>query len=265
MRLSDGGYLLFKNKDFGRRHLDDRVWLDADVFGVLGMTTWNGDDPSRDEYSGFSIGANRHGVLCCDSNVATLADHVNYDVMTEVALRSGRDVTTAIAAVERESRQRPVSWANLVLIDPNRAAALEIRGDLVEVVPLERPTARSNHHVVLGPHQVGQRSTSSQDRLNAAQGCLDEAQAVEDVLALLSSHDQGDSGVCNHDDLITVYSYVIHVHDGVLELLVAQGAPCRSRRVSLTIPLGDRYSRAEADRFVTRYPTAHRLNAAHHG
>ncbi len=32
---------LFKDKDFGRTHLDDRLWLDRDVFGILGMTTWS--------------------------------------------------------------------------------------------------------------------------------------------------------------------------------------------------------------------------------
>lgn len=262
MRLPDGGYLLFKNKDFGRPHLDDRLWLDADLFGVLGMTTWDGDDPAGDEYSGFSIGVNRHGLLCCDSNVATLPGHVNYDVMTEVALREGVDVATAIAAIEHACSRRPVSWANLILIDREHSASVEIRGDRVESRFLERPTARSNHHLLLGPHHVGQQSPTSSTRLAAAQRCLDDARTLDDVVTLLASHDQGDTGVCNHDDLTTVYSYVIHAHDGVVEILVAQGAPCRSQRVRLPIPLGEQHSGADEQRFIERYPTAHKFNAA---
>ena len=34
LRLGPNDYLLFKNKDFGRGHFDDRVVLDRDVFGV---------------------------------------------------------------------------------------------------------------------------------------------------------------------------------------------------------------------------------------
>ena len=129
LRLADGTHVLFKNKDFGRRHLDDRLIVERDVFGVLGMTTWAGVDPSLDEFSGLSIGANRHGLLCCDSNVLTKDGLENYDVMTEVALREGTDVRSAAAAVERACARRETSWGNLVMIDSRTApyAALVLR------------------------------------------------------------------------------------------------------------------------------------------
>jgi hypothetical protein len=281
--FADGSYVLFKNKDFGRAHLDDRVWLDDDVFGVLGMTTWN-ENGGGDRYSGFSIGANRHGVLCCDSNVATLDDHVNYDEMTEVALRHGTDVGAAVDAVVAACERAPVSWANLVLIDATSAAALEIRGHTVHVEWLDGPTARSNHHIELGhielghielghielghiepgPHDVGQHSVTSLARLESAQRRLAAADGVDDVIELLRSHDDGDgSGVCNHRDLTTVYSYLLHVHGGVCDLHVTQGQPCRSdRKAVVTVPFGEHASADRVAAFVREYPSCHAGNAA---
>lgn len=261
-RFRDGGYVLFKNKDFGRAHLDDRVWLDADVFGVLGMTTWDRDDAASDAYSGFSVGANRHGLLVADSNVATLDDHVNYDLMTEVALREGTDVATAVDAVRSACERSPVSWANLVMIDANTAAGVEIRDSTAHVVPFSGPTARTNHHVELGPHHVGQHSTTSDARLMSAQRRLDEAADLGDVLDLLRSHDHDGSGVCNHRDLTTVYSYVLHVHEGEVDLLVAHGQPCRADRNVLTIPWGQAFDGKSVARFLDDYPSGHVDNAA---
>lgn len=256
-RWADGTYALFKNKDFGRRHLDDRIRLDAGVFGVLGMTTWAGDDPAADQYSGLSIGANRHGLLCCDSNVVTLDDHVNYDVMTEVALEAGTDVASAAAAVVAACRQAPVSWGNLVLIDAHSAASIELRGDEALVVPLEGPTARSNHHVRLGHHGLQEDTTTTELRRAAAQRRLDAATGLADVFALQSAHDDGDTGICNHSDLTTVYSYVLSCDATGVSLHVLQGAPCSgSARITLDIPLGDRFDQTARQRFLEAYPSA---------
>jgi len=134
-----------KNKDFGRAHLDDQIVLDDTVFGVRGMTTWAGADPALDQFSGFSIGANRHGLLCCDSNVVTLDGLENYDVMTEVALRQGHDVSSAVEAVVSACGQRETSWGNLVLIDAERAVSLEIRGRAVYAYVL---TSKGNEVVL---------------------------------------------------------------------------------------------------------------------
>jgi hypothetical protein len=154
IRLSTGGYALFKNKDFGRSHFDDRVVLERDVFGVSGTTSWAGEDPSLDQFSGFSVGANSSGLLCCDSNVVTLDEHVNYDIMVEVALRQGTDVASAIEAVKEAVAKKPTSWGNMVLIDANSAASIEIRGTQAVAVSLTGANARTNHHVNLGEHDL---------------------------------------------------------------------------------------------------------------
>lgn len=264
LRLADGGYALFKNKDFGRRHLDDRIWLDGDVFGVLGMTTWAGDDPSLDEYSGFSVGANAHGLLCCDSNVVTLDDHVNYDVMTEVALREGTDVASAAEAVRAACAAAATSWGNLLLIDSHAAASIEIRGNDVEVVALDGPTARSNHHVVLGFHESQEDHATTGLRLASAQRRVEVAEGLTDVFATLASHDDGWTGVCNHHDtLTTVYSYVLSHRDGLTALDVAQGQPCSGAdRVHIELPFGPDVASGELAAVVESYPSATKQNAA---
>ena len=177
----DGDYLLFKNKDFGRTHFDDRLVTEPAVFGVRGVSTWAGTDPDLDEFSGFSIGANQHGLLCCDSNVRTLQGHANYDELTEIALREGRDVGSAVAAVGRAVESRPYLWANLIMIDASGAAAVEVRGDRIEATELTAPTARSNHHVVLEPHPDDDDTVTTAKRLAAAQRRLDGGRGIDDV------------------------------------------------------------------------------------
>lgn len=263
VRLADGSYALFKNKDFGRTHLDDLLWLERDVFGVMGMTTWAGDDPALDEYSGFSIGANRHGLLCCDSNVVTLDGLVNYDVMTEVALREGTDVASAAAAVKEACAAAATSWGNLVMIDRTGAASVEVRGTEVAVVPLDGPTARSNHHVVLGTHELQADHHTTELRLASAQRRIEQVRTIDDIFALQAAHDDGSTGVCNHSDLTTVYSYVLHATPDGVVLHVVQGRPCSGApRVAVPVPLGDAFTPAAAARFFDAYPSATKRNAA---
>jgi hypothetical protein len=263
LRLADGGYVLFKNKDFGRSHLDDQVSLDAEVFGVCGMTTWAGDDPTLDEYSGFSIGANAHGLLCCDSNVVTLDGLVNYDVMTEVALREGTDVVSAAEAIRAACAVSPVSWGNIMMIDAAGAASVEIRGTDVKIVPLERPTARSNHHVVLGHHELQEDHATTVLRFNAAQRRIDDATSLTDVFDLQASHDDGATGICNHTTLTTVYSYVLQRTAAGTTLHCLQGHPCSgAERASIKIPFGDQFSPDAVENFMKAYPTATKQNTA---
>ena len=198
LRIGAGDYLLFKNKDFGRPHFDDRIVTEPGVFGVRGVSTWAGTDPDADQFSGFSIGANEHGLLCCDSNVRTLEGHANYDELTEVALRRGTDVGSAVAAITEAVESRPYLWANLIMIDDAGAAAVEVRGDRVEATALDGPTARSNHHVALKPHPEDDDTVTTQKRLASAQRRLDEASGIDDGIELQSSHDDGDTGICNH-------------------------------------------------------------------
>lgn len=123
-------YLLSRNKDFGRHHFNDRLTLSRDVFGVRGISTWAGSDPSTDRFSGFSIRANRHGLFCADSNVREEPeDGTNYDVLTEIALNEGFDVDSAVDALNKALRTGPYWCANLIMIDPFTIAVVEVRSD----------------------------------------------------------------------------------------------------------------------------------------
>ena len=146
--------------------------------------------------------------------MVTLDGLVNYDVMTEVALRE-TDVAAAAEAVRAACAESPTSWGNLVLIDATSAASVEIRGSEVVVVPLDAATARSNHHVVLGHHELQEDHATTDLRLASAQRQIAAATSLQDVYELLASHDDGSTGVCNHHaTLTTVYSYVLSRHRG---------------------------------------------------
>ena len=258
LRIADDDYLLFKNKDFGRTHFDDRLVVEPGVFGVKGVTTWAGTDPDLDQFSGFSIGANEHGLLCCDSNVRTLDGHANYDELTEVALREGRDVGSGVAAVGAAVESRPYLWANLIMIDGSSAAAVEVRGDRIEAIELTAPTARSNHHIALEPHPDDDDTVTTQKRLAAAQRRLDEAAGIDDIFELQRSHDDGGTGICNHQGYRTVYSYVLRRRNSITALHVSQGQPCTDpERIEMTVPLGNNWSKAATAKFRAAYPSAH--------
>ncbi len=255
-RLGNGDYLLFKNKDFGRATFDDRIVAEPKVFGVEGITTWAGTDPTLDRFSGFSIGANSHGLLVCDSNVRTLDDHHNYDDLVEIALREGSDVPSGVAAVENAVSARPYLWGNLVLIDDSTQAAIEVRSQKTAVLRPSRPTARSNHHTELGLHPHNDDRLTTLDRINSAQDRLDQASTMEDIFALLASHDQGDTGICNHLGYSTVYSYVLTHRSGSTHLTVTRGKPCESsERVTLRLPIGAAYSPSAVASFLDTYPS----------
>ena len=261
LRIGTDDYLLFKNKDFGRTHFDDRLVTEPSVFGVQGVTTWAGTDPDLDQFSGFSIGANEHGLLCCDSNVRTLDGHANYDELTEIALREGRDVDSAVAAVREAVESKPYLWANLIMIDAAAAAAVEVRGDRIEVTALAGPAARSNHHIALKPHPDDDDTVTTQKRLASAQHRLDQATAVDDIFALQRSHDDGNTGICNHQGYRTVYSYVLQRSGNATALHVAQGQPCTEPElVELTVPLGAHWSAGAARDFRSSYPSAQALD-----
>lgn len=258
LRLGDDDYILFKNKDFGRAHFDDRLVVESEVFGVEGITTWAGSAPELDRFSGFSIGANQDGLLCCDSNVRTLEDHASYDDLVEIALTEGTDVASAVGAVRRAVATRPYSWGNLMMVDSSSQAAVEVRGQQVVVVQADGPTARTNHHTKLGVHPDDDDRTTTEKRLASAQRCVEAASSLADVLTLLETHDDGDTGICNHALYETVYSYVLHHQRGTTTLYVSQGHPCeKPQRLELALPLGKGWSPAAEVRFRAAYPSEH--------
>jgi hypothetical protein len=183
--------------------------------------------------------------------------------MTEVALRDGTDIASAAEAVRAACAAAATSWGNLVMIDRNGAASIEVRGTEVAVVPLHGPTARSNHHVVLGTHELQADHHTTELRLASAQRRIEQVRTVDDIFALQTAHDDGPTGVCNHSDLTTVYSYVLHATADGLVLHVVQGRPCSGApRVVVPVPLGDAFSAAAATEFFATYPSATKRNAA---
>lgn len=255
LRTHDG-YLLFKNKDFGRAAFDDLLVIEQDVFGIAGVETWAGTDPDLDRFSGFSLGANRYGLLCCDSNVRTVPG-LNYDRLTEIALREGTDVRSGVAAVERALSKHPYIWANLVMIDRHDLATVEVRGqDLKATFHGDDRIARSNHHVELGATSDDDDTVTTGPRLRSATRRIGEASGLQDIFRLQESHDDGASGICNHTSYDTVYSYVFEQRDDGAILHVTQGKPCRNpRRLALRLPLGSDWSRASVGAFQDIYPS----------
>ncbi len=253
---TDTGYLLFKNKDFGRATFEDLLVIEEHVFGIAGVETWAGTDPSQDRFSGFSLGANRHGLLVCDSNVRTVPG-LNYDRLTEIALREGTDVTSAVAAVEKAMAADPYVWGNLVLIDRSELATVEIRGqELRATFHQADRIARSNHHVKLGATPDDDDTVTTGPRLQAATRRMRGAGRLSDIFRLQESHDQGESGICNHTSYDTVYSYVFERRDNGTTLHVTQGKPCQNpQRAALRLPLGSEWSPQAATAFQAAYPS----------
>ena len=256
-RFVDGSYALFKNKDFGRPSFDDRIVLESSVFGVAGLVTWAGDDTSLDEFSGFSIGANAHGLLCCDANVRTLPNHANHGDLVEIALREASDFVSAVEAVADAVARQAYQWGNLVLIDKDLAGAIEVRGDRIEVVVNDGPTVRTNHHMTLGATEGDDSTATSQPRFDAARRRIDEIDSAGDLHDLLRSHDHGATGICAHGAHQTVYSYVLHHDRDGTALSVTQGSPCESTSpLTMPVPLGGAWSPAEAQTFRAAYPSS---------
>lgn len=225
-------YILFKNKDFGRPHHDDRLVLDRDVFGVVGVSTWARSDPADDVLSGISLGANSAGLFCCDANVRGAEGQSNYDELVEIH--------SAPAA------GWPKEW---LLSKP--------RDQTVAVTPLSGATARSNHHLELAAEGDPDVGPTTARRLVGAQRRVEAATSIEELFALQDAHDDGVTGICSHEGHQTVYSYVLRRRGESTTLYVTQGHPCvTDARIELLVPIGRDWSEEAMASFRDRYPSA---------
>jgi hypothetical protein len=257
LRFPNGAYALFKNKDFARTRFDDRLIVESEVFGVAGLATFAESDPSVDVFSGFSIGANASGLLCCDANVRMVPGHADYDDLVEIALREGTDVGSAIDAVKAVVKRTAYDWANLVMIDGSQSAVVEVRGNRTHVSQHREPITRTNHHVDLGATPDDDNTTSSLPRLDAASTAVRTIDSIDGIRDLLRSHGDGDASICVHGMHQTVYSYVLERRSGDTVLSVVQGPPCRfGASMTATVPVGDGWSSERADAFREAYPSA---------
>jgi hypothetical protein len=232
-------FLLFKNRDFTRAHFEDHVRYDARVFGALGLETWDGDDPTADRFSGFSIGCNAL-LACCDSNVRMLPCAESYDVLVEYVVEQCVTVDEAIALVAGLAAERCFAWGNLIVATAHEVAALEVRDRHVHITRGAAWAARANHHVSLGVTPDDDDTITSAPRYTAADAGLRGVGQVSDMFPLLRGHTPDPQhSICNHGVYTTVYSYVIHWQEGKIILYVHQGHPCDGRAyVQLPLTFG---------------------------
>ena len=246
-------FVLFKNRDFGRKHYDDRISLTANAFGAIGLETWDGADPDKDRLSGLSFGFNTN-LACCDSNVRTVAGGDNYDKLVQAVVEGCKTILQAETCVRDLVRDNLFCWANMVVVTNEGTAAFEVRDHHVEVESNPQLMVRSNHHICLGATAQDDDTTTTVPRFQTASKALQAARSVEDVLALLRSHEPDPQhSVCNHGIYDTVYSYAIHWNDGAATFYVLQGHPCTGEYVKIPIKLGQENDLSRyPSRFVTR-------------
>ncbi|MFT5708896.1 MAG: hypothetical protein ACI9ES_003203 [Oceanospirillaceae bacterium] len=254
--LGQDDYILFKNKDFGKTEFKDHLIIDNQLFGASGVETFAEQDPTKEIFSGLSIGANSYGLFCCDSHVNYKpAGGANYDKLVEVALREGTDVPSAIGALQKHILINP-SWAgNLVLTDGKQTARIEARACQLQVEIDERNIASTNHQFLF-PSENPDASESSKERLVSAKQRISSINDFEQVFSMLTSHDSGDTGVCNHqEDRTTVYSYVLRYNKGQIKLYVTNAQPCQSPAYqALNVPIGECWNEQAVQIFIDSYP-----------
>ena len=207
-------------------------------------------------FSGLSVGANRHGLLACVNNVLiTDEHHRNYDRLVETALREATDVDTAIAAIADEVAAHPYWWGNVILADDRQLAALEIRGQELRIDRAGSSVFRTNHQPLFGEVGSPEDLPCSATRFASAKSRLGDVHSVADLKAMLASHDDGETGICNHGvPLTTVYSYILQRKADAMTLHVANGLPCSTDWIELPLPLGSRWTEQRAAHFRSRYP-----------
>lgn len=256
LRVRDDEVLLFKNKDFSQARFSDRVVLDADLFGPRGLETFAADGTVDSVFSGLSVGANRHGLFACVNNVLiTDEHHWNYDRLVEAALREAKDVDEAIAAISDEVGTHPFWWGNVILADDEQLAALEVRGQELRIDRAASSIFRTNHQPLFGDIGSPEDLPCSATRFASAQSRLGDVHSVDDLKAMLASHDDGETGICNHGvPLTTVYSYILQRQAGEMTLHVANGLPCTAHWSELPLPLGSRWTEERARDFRSSYP-----------
>ncbi|MCZ4282171.1 hypothetical protein O4H49_15385 [Kiloniella laminariae] len=236
VRFSTTEYLLFKNKDFSRSHYDDKILHTQHLWGAAGLETFSEDPGVKDVHSGLSIGANHFGLLVTDAHVQnTGPENSNYDILVEIALNEGRDIPSALTAMERHIAKHPSWWGNLVLADANGLAVAEIRHDQLRTLSGHTPIIRTNHQHLHGPQNgLENNSSNSLGRYIWAGQHLSGATNLEDIKSMLASHDgttlAGEkSGICNHSYSQTVSSYILHVKAGEITLHSLSGTPCLAK------------------------------------
>lgn len=241
-------FFLFKNKDLKKPCFEDVIVADDDRFGVRGLHIPPKGREDEEELSGFSIGFNRWGVAACNTHVKSLPGGANYDLLTEAAVTGTRSAAEAVDKVVRLAPLARYNWSNILIADGREAAVVEV-GDDVAVDAGQPLVWRANRHLLA---HGGQPPGESCPRGLRAGAAVAKARGVEDVFALLRSHDGADdmTEICRHGQPRTVYSYVALWRNGAFEFHVLQGLPCQGAYTSIPLrfPL-------DADAIAKVYPS----------
>jgi len=247
----DAEYVLFKNKDLNFDTFEDELAVDPDRFGIAGLHIPPPELQAGEVRSGFSIGLNAKGVSACNSHVRSIAGGQNYDLLTEAAVTGTASTAEACERVIDEAAKGDFNWSNIIVADSQTVAILEI-GRHVEHVRELPQVARANQHLLPGSDAAAASPCPRGARIISA---IETVQSVDDVLALLRSHEGRDekSAFCSHGERggKTVYSYAVHWRRGEFAFCVQQGPPCLGEYVQ--IPLGFPLDR---DKVVATYPGA---------
>ncbi|WP_020593206.1 carcinine hydrolase/isopenicillin-N N-acyltransferase family protein [Kiloniella laminariae] len=244
IRFSTTEYLLFKNKDFSRSHYDDKILHDQHLWGAAGLETFSEDPSVTDIHSGLSVGANKFGLFVADAHVQnTGSENSNYDILVEVALNEGRDISSAVIAMEKYVARKPSWWGNIVLADSNGLAVAEVRHNQLRTVTGKESVIRTNHQHLHGAENgLENNQSNSLGRYLWAGQRLSAAKNLQDIKTMLASHDGTttagrESGICNHSYSQTINSYIIHAKAGEISLHSLVGPPCQSAGQYRSTPL----------------------------
>ena len=234
-------YLLFKNKDFGRKNFDDKIIYNEHLFGVRGVESWESSDSSADTFSGISVGINKYGLGCADANIRSYARRKNYDILVQIVLEEAKNIDQAVQAAEKAIAKEDYGWTNLVVVDPHETAVLEV-GESVTVERNPREMARTNHFITTPGHRINySQNKGTKSRYMDASSRLGGVTEAEEVFELLRTHREGSTSrsVCGHGNFSTVYSYVLEVLDGNYSVRVIRGNPCEGKSEKLTLSFRD--------------------------
>ncbi len=234
IHIAQDEYILFKNKDFSRSSFEDRIISNQNIWGPEGLETFAEDPKIDDVYSGFSIGANKYGLFAADAHVNITSDKANnYDILVQIALEQGKDIETALTALQSYTKQNESWWGNIVLVDASGAVALEVRGKTLRIERSTSKIHRTNHQHLHGPDNgLENNNSSSYGRFEWARNHLEDAKSIIDLKKMLASHNTKLSngtptGICNHTYSQTVCSYLLHYKAGKIILHHLTGFPCQ--------------------------------------
>jgi hypothetical protein len=132
---------------------------------------------------------------------------------------------------------------------------VEVRGQQIRIEHQGSRIFRTNHQPLFGETASPDGLACSATRFVSAQARLGAVRSVEDLKAMLASHDDGATGICNHGvPLTTVYSYVLQHKAGALTLHLANGLPCTADWIELPLPLGSQWTAGREASFRSSYP-----------